>query len=355
MNDMNSKEGTFSTKALLLLLFFYLLYSWLYYIAVYTSLGLIEERGILGLFSISGYWRSSGMQYLLFFLGSIIPWSIVFKIMRKSPLYYRIPVLVVVSAVTIYVLRLIQYGVDDSLGWNRLDGAEAVWDLYIPALFFSVQFGVFFGYEHYKEVQRKLKLEGELRQTALKSELAAIKAQLNPHFLYNVFNSINASIPPAQEKTRKMIVELSDMFRYQLMASKKELVPLKAELDFVSKYLSLEKVRFKERMDSSINVNEELFQEKVPPMLLQPLVENAIKHGISKSIKGGNVTISVKKKEKGLSFEISDTGAGVKDKSLLFKKGIGLSNTRLRLEKMYNSTLEITDNHPSGLKVKFSI
>src|SRR5690606_10526197 len=99
----------------------------------------------------------------------------------------------------------------------------------------------------------------------LKSELSAIKAQLNPHFLYNIFNTISASVPSENEKTRHMIAELSDLFRYQLKASQTELVPLKDELDFVKKYLDLEKERFEERLEIEISVDDSILNDMVPP------------------------------------------------------------------------------------------
>ena len=178
---------------------------------------------------------------------------------------------------------------------------------------------------------------------------------MNPHFLYNVFNTINASVPSKQEKTRQLIATLADLFRYQLKASKKELVPLSDEIEFVNKYLELEKARFEERLEIAINVPEELNQEMVPPMLLQPLVENSVKHGISNSVEGGTISVTIFKDEDKLKFEIADTGKGVKDKKSLFGKGIGLSNTQLRLQKMYQSQLELLDNEPHGLKIRFSL
>ena len=247
------------------------------------------------------------------------------------------------------------YGLSEILGWGHLEGSSQAWDLYIPSLFYLIQFGILHAYEHYKDNQRKLKLEGELRQAALKSELAAIKAQLNPHFLYNVFNTINASVPAENEITRQMIAKLSDLFRYQLQAVRRELVPLKEELDFVKKYLDLEKARFEERLKIDIDVPEELMNEQVPPMLLQPLVENSVKHGLSSLIDGGTIGIKIFKEDSKLKFEISDTGVGIKDTKDIFKKGVGLANTKVRLLKMYQSQLELLDNDPSGLKIRFAI
>ena len=152
-----------------------------------------------------------------------------------------------------------------------------------------------------------------------------------------------------------MIAQLSDLFRDQLQASQADLVTLEEELDFIAKYLELEKARFGDRLNVEINVPRNLYEEKIPPMLLQPLVENSVKHGLSSLIDGGTISISIFKDAGKLKFEIADTGVGVGDTKALFGKGVGLSNTRLRLQKMYQSNLEILDNSPTGLKVRFSI
>lgn len=254
-----------------------------------------------------------------------------------------------------YFIRELRYIYLDYNKMGRLVGTGEIWDWYIPSLFLMVQFGCIFGYRYFVENQRKLKLEAELRQAALKSELSAIKAQLNPHFLYNVFNTINASLPPENEKTRMMIAQLSDLFRYQLKASKEELVPLREELDFVKSYLDLEKARFENRLTVKIEVPQALYDVKIPPMLLQPLVENSLKHGLADLVEGGEIRIKIYKEENKLYFEVADTGVGIADKSLLFDKGVGLTNTNLRLEKMYHSSLHISDNQPRGTKVAFAI
>jgi len=257
--------------------------------------------------------------------------------------------------IVVYFIREGRYAFMDYIGDDRFRGAGTIWDWYIPTLFMMIQFGCLFAYRYFKENQKKIELEGELRNAALKSELSAIKAQLNPHFLYNIFNTISASVPAENEKTRHMIAELSDLFRYQLKASQTELVPLKDELNFVKKYLALEKERFQERLEIEIDVDVSILDELVPPMLLQPLVENSVKHGLSSLIEGGKISIAIHKKNNKLIFEISDSGVGIKDKTEVFDKGIGLNNTRLRLEKMYASTLQLNDNQPQGLKVSFEL
>ena len=334
---------------------FYFFFSLLYHVVLWYIPYYYEKNGIWGWINLSDYWFSSGMQYVFFFIASFVIWFLGVYLLRKKSKKYQIGVVLILIPIVVYLVRYIRYSIIDALGLARLREANTVWDLYIPLLFFLIQFGCFFAYRYFIENQRKLIVEGELRQAALKSELTAIKAQLNPHFLYNVFNTINASVPPKQEKTRQLIATLADLFRYQLRASKKEFVPLSDELEFVNKYLELEKARFEERLEIEMNVPKELHSEMVPPMLLQPLVENSVKHGISNSLEGGKISISIFKEQEKLKFEIADTGIGVKDKATLFGKGIGLSNTQLRLQKMYQSQLEILDNQPQGLKICFSL
>ncbi len=334
---------------------FYLFFSLLYRIVLwYNGMG-YDREGFWGWANPRDYWFMSGMQYVFYFFASFLIWYLGVYLLRHKRTIVQIGVVVILIPIIIYFVRAIRYELIDYLGTGRLTGTATIWDWYIPLLFLMLQFGCFFAYRYFQENQKKLILEGELRNAALKSELSALKAQLNPHFLYNIFNTISASVPPENEKTRHMIAELSDLFRYQLKASQTELVPLKEELEFVKKYLDLEKERFQERLEISIDVDDTILDEMVPPMLLQPLVENSVKHGLSSLIDGGTVSISIHKKDGKLAFEISDSGIGVKNKEEIFEKGVGLTNTRLRLEKMYQSTLKLSDNLPNGLKINFEL
>jgi signal transduction histidine kinase len=342
-------------KEVFIILVFYLFFSLLYRIVLwYNGMG-YDRDGFWGWANPRGYWLMSGMQYVFYFLASIFIWFIGVRLFKHKRMIVQIGLVIILIPIVVYFVRSIRYEIIDYMGVGRLTGTGTIWDWYIPFLFLMFQFGCFFAYRYFQENQKKIKLEGELRNAALKSELAAIKAQLNPHFLYNIFNTISASVPPENEKTRHMIAELSDLFRYQLKASQVELVPLKEELDFVKKYLDLEKERFQERLEIDIDVDDAIMDEMVPPMLLQPLVENSVKHGLSSLIDGGKIAITIHKRNDKLMFEISDSGIGIKDKEDVFDKGIGLNNTRLRLEKMYQSTLKLSDNQPRGLKISFEL
>ena len=343
-----------TVKQVLAVLALYIFSSWAYHLAVWVNIPL-ERRAEVELFSLSAYMEQSGLQYIIFFLFTIPIWWFIFWKLKRKSFWFRISLHFILLPCFVFISKYVYYEASELIGWLHLQGAAEVWDIYIPALFYQIQFAIFHVYEYHRENQKKLKLEGELKQAALKSELAAIKAQLNPHFLYNVFNTINASVPQEQEKTRRLIASLSDLFRYQLKASKKELVTLEEELEFVKKYLELEKERFKERLHVDIKVSNDLMKEKIPPMILQPLVENSVKHGLSSLIEGGAICIYIFKEGGRLKFEISDTGVGIKNKQTVFGKGVGLTNTKLRLQKMYQSQLELLDNAPKGLIVKFTI
>ena len=344
-----------TSKEVLAVLLFYFAFAWLYRIVLWFTGRRYVEDGIWGWTNLKGFWYASGLQYMFLLLASILIWFLGYYMLRNKSRKWQIITVISLLPTVTYLIREMRYVIIDSMGLTRLTGTGSIWDWYIPLLFLFFQFSCFFAYRYFVDNQRKIILEGELRRAALKSELSAIKAQLNPHFLYNVFNTISASLPPENEQTRNMIAQLSDLFRYQLQAAQSELVPLREELEFVKKYLDLEKARFDERLQIDINVPEELMDEMVPPMLLQPLVENSIKHGLSSLIDGGAISITIKKSEGKLKFEISDTGVGIREKSDVFEKGIGLTNTRLRLQKMYNSQLELMDNEPQGLKILFSI
>ena len=192
---------------------------------------------------------------------------------------------------------------------------------------------------------------------ALQSEVNALKAQLEPHFLFNTLNSISASVPPQMEHTRELIAKLADTFRFGLQASESETVPLREEIRFLKTYLDLEKQRFGERLIPVFEIEKNLMEQPIPPMLLQPLVENAIKHGVGNSVDPVTVGIHVKRVGEELHFTVSDTGESSPNglDSAVFMKGIGLRNTQLRLEKQFDKQLQIARNQPQGLVFNFSL
>ena len=304
-------------------------------------------------FNPAGFLNWGGIDYLLKLLLILPVWWLMFHKLRQLALYRRVLIHCITLPLFVFTWQRLYYIITERLHMFHLKDLGQVWDVYITALFYILAFGVMHAYVYFKENEKKQQTEAALRETALKSELSALKAQINPHFLYNVFNTINASIPAQMEETRQMIAELSDLFRYLLQASKAELVPLRDELEFTRKYLNLEKARFQERLEIDIRAEEGLLDEMVPPMLIQPLVENAVKHGIAPMIAGGKVAVHVKREGERIAFCISDTGQGIPEKADLIGKGTGLTNTALRLSKMAGTTLQFADSLPHGLTINF--
>jgi two-component system, LytTR family, sensor kinase len=282
-------------------------------------------------------------------------WWLFFRRLVHLSLYQKMWLHVFTAPIYVYFSIKSFYWIADLVGIGHLRGYGQIWDYYISFLLYIVQFGIFHAYAYHRHLQRQQKLEAELRQATIQAELTALKAQINPHFLYNTFNTISASVPPEQEHTRELLAELSDMFRYQLQASKVELVTVAEEVAFAKKYLDLEKARMGERLQVQVEMAPEVGDAPILPMILQPLVENSVKHGISPLIEGGVVRIVIAEKNGFIQFEISDTGVGMPPQNTTTDGGIGLKNTQLRLEKMYGTHLTISQNQPRGTRIFFEV
>jgi sensor histidine kinase YesM len=182
-----------------------------------------------------------------------------------------------------------------------------------------------------KQQMDTIKLEALVRQLELKT----IKAHINPHFIFNALNSIRALIDENPERARKAITELSNILRSSLNAEKGETVSLGEELKIVKDYLALENMRFEDRLKVEYEIDEETLNQQVPPMMLQTLVENAIKHGISKQVKGGMVKIISDFTENFHELVVQNTGHL---NGSIPSNGFGLSSTQDRLNLLYGES-----------------
>lgn len=349
--DMNRKILGIKINHIFGVLLFYLFFMLSYYFALAISQLDYSKNDILSYRNF----QPQILDYTLKFLFTIPIWFLIFRILKHKSLLYRLIINFLMLPIYVLVWQKTYYFILESFHYSHLSGSGQAWDIYIPGLFYCIQFGVLHAFEYYNDNLAQQKIQSQLRELSLKNELSALKSQLNPHFLYNVFNTINASVPKELENTRKMIATLADMFRYQLQASQSDFVSIRDEINFVKQYLELEKARFENRLQVKINISESILDIQIPSMIIQPLVENAVKHGISNIIEGGEVMIEIQKINNKLHFIISDTGIGIQDKTKVFGKGIGLTNIKLILEKTYNSTLKLSDNLPKGLKIEFEI
>ncbi len=172
------------------------------------------------------------------------------------------------------------------------------------------------------------------------AQLIALKSQINPHFIFNSLNNIRSLISENPEKSRDMITHLSSLLRYSIQFNNAEKVTLADEIDIVRYYLNLESIQFEDRLKFELNVDDKALHHKIPPMAIQMLVENAIKHGISKLPDGGEVSVDCRLIEDKLVVEVTNTGQIERD--VTENSGIGLKNATDRLKLLFGKMADLT-------------
>jgi sensor histidine kinase YesM len=192
---------------------------------------------------------------------------------------------------------------------------------------------IYFTYHFFrKTIKQELEvLQFQANQNEI--ELKSLRSQINPHFLFNSLNSIRALIDIEPKSAKESVTKLSNLLRKSLVQGKNPFIRLEEEIELVKNYLDLEKVRFEERLEVVWKVSEEMKQFEIPPFIIHTQVENAIKHGISKLIAGGEIEVLVEKNKKnGIKIAIKNTGILSKSES---ETGIGIENTKRRLDLQF--------------------
>ena len=214
------------------------------------------------------------------------------------------------------------------------------------------------GLSHLISTQMEISKVENLISLLKYSELKALQSQINPHFLFNVLNTMTSLIRTNPEKAREVIIDLSNYLRYNLDNNVKS-VELIKELNQVDTYIKIEKVRFGDKLNILYDVDESLYNFQIPSLIIQPLVENSIKHGILKKRDNGCVKIIIKKIDKDIEITIEDDGVGIEqsiidnlDKQI--KENIGLKNVHQRLKLLYGEGLNIKKLE-QGTRIKFKI
>jgi two-component system LytT family sensor kinase len=197
-------------------------------------------------------------------------------------------------------------------------------------LFWSlIYFAMFFFTNYKKEEIERLQWEKSIKDF----ELNKLKSQLNPHFVFNALNTIRALVDEDPRKAKTSITQLSNILRNSLIADRNKTITLEEELRTVNDYLNLEKIRYEERLNVRMDIEPETLHIQVPPMMIQTLAENAVKHGISKKLSGGFISIECRLEKNKLVVSIKNTGQLERINS----GGFGILNTRQRLELLYGS------------------
>ena len=218
------------------------------------------------------------------------------------------------------------------------------------------------GLSHALDYYRKYR-ERELRASQLETKLAqaqldALRMQLHPHFLFNTLNSVSVLMAEDVRAAQRMLARLSDLLRASLEKTGAHEVALHQELEFLESYLEIEQTRFQDRLTVRMEIDPAALDARVPNLILQPLVENAIRHGIAPRARAGRVEIRAARENGVVRLAVADDGAGLgsaRPEDLM--KGIGLSNTRSRLEQLYGAAhrFEMRERAGGGLEVLIEI
>lgn len=205
---------------------------------------------------------------------------------------------------------------------------------------------------------RKETEAAQLNEQLSEARLRALRHQIEPHFLFNTLNAVAGLVRERRnDDAVSMIAGLSDFLRNTMQDSGKHEVALCEEIEFLQKYLDIQKVRFAERLQVSLDVPEELFAARVPSLLLQPIVENAVKHGIAQRAQGGTIRIAAHRMNGALHISVYNDGPGVPVDGLMPSRGIGISNLRRRLQSMYGDSFqfELRNQQPGGVEALITV
>lgn len=211
--------------------------------------------------------------------------------------------------------------------------------------------GLAFAVMYYREAQDRTVAAAKLETKLLETQLQTLQSQLHPHFLFNTLHAISSLMHSNVDQADRMLSRLAELLRMTLDNVGQQEVPLKDELDFLGRYLQIEQTRFRDRLTVKFDVQPESLDGLVPWMLLQPLVENSIKHGIAPKPGPGTIEVLTRRENDRLVLEIKDDGMGLNQDALTaLQSGIGLSTTRARLQHLFGRDYQFEFHRQSNLK-----
>ncbi len=288
--------------------------------------------------------RSLGGIYLVFALGLVTTHAYRYVIIKAGWLNLDMPRLIPRVAVACIGLSIIFHFVYLSIGnavfrwdlafrWN--DQNLFAW-LMLFLMWNLIYFAYIFFQRYRVEEIKNLKLEAARNEY----ELRRLRDQMNPHFIFNAMNTIRALIDEDPTKAKNAVTQLSNVLRSSLHTGKQEFITLEKELQIVNDYLEIEKARYEERLQVDFIISEETTSAQVPPLMLQTLVENCIKHGIAKLPEGGKIKVITNRGQDHVSIDILNSGKYTPDAAT--ESSLGLENTRYRLDLSYGNKAWLT-------------
>ncbi|HEY0875941.1 MAG TPA: histidine kinase [Vicinamibacterales bacterium] len=265
-------------------------------------------------------------------------------------------VFTVVHAIGMMLVRSAIWGAPP-VGWMAAFQRTHLMNLDWLLMTYTTVVGFTYAMSYYREAQARAVHEAQLQTSLVEARLRTLQAELHPHFLFNTLHAISTLVHTNPESADRMISRLSDLLRLTFDRSDAPRVPLQEELEFLQKYLEIEQTRFQDRLTVHYEIDPATLDAEVPRLILQPIVENAIKHGVSKRSGPGIVQVASRVDDGRLWLEVHDNGAGLSGSPRTqLRSGVGLANTRDRLECLYGAdqTLELSDAD-GGLTVRMAL
>ena len=348
---------------------------WYWVVAVWMGIGLFDATQTVFVMRSEGmhhYWGRLFLTDLMSWLPWMLATPIVFRLSSRFPgapwkraafwIWHLLACLAtgVVAAgwLALWEKRLNPYALTPGP-----DSFTRLWliKFYSGLLASLILYGLILLVAHIADVQRRFAMQeaetARLNEQLSKAQLNALRRQIEPHFLFNTLNGIAGLVRAGNSDAAvRMIAGLSDFLRRVVNDSDRQQVPLAEELEFTQKYLDIQQARFAERLKFSVDVPAELLPAQVPSLILQPLVENAVKHGIAQRLQGGAIRIAAARSNGTLTLRVFNDGPGLPPGWERNANGIGISNVRTRLESLYGSAFELgLRNLHGGVEASVSI
>ena len=259
-------------------------------------------------------------------------------------------------AASMVAVRAVLWG-PPPLGW--ITAIQRVYLMYLDwaLMTYTTIVGVTYAYSYYREAHARTIKAAQLEARLMEARLKTLEAELQPHFLFNTLHAISTLVHTNPDAADRMISRLSDLLRLTFDRSGAARVPLQEEIEFLEKYLEIEQTRFQDRLTVHYDIDADTLDAEVPRLILQPLVENAIKHGVSPRTGLGLVEVASRREGESLWLEVRDNGVGLSGTARTqLRSGVGLANTRDRLDCLYGDAhlLEFSEAE-TGLTVRMRI
>ncbi len=333
------------------LAFFYVFQQ--YYISLIKEVEFVLGKIII--WELSYFYTWAALTLLIIFLARKFPFEKQ-ALLKNSALHMLFAAIIAFAhrSGSMFIFIVLAKPQDLENGLPNFFGPKVILGAFDGFIIYWMILGVFYSFEYYQQVQQQKIKAAQLESQLATAELTALKMQLNPHFLFNTLHAISSLIDSKGKDAQNMLVRLSDFLRQTLESEGQQNVSLKKELSFLKSYLEIEQIRFGKRLSVEYNITKSLLDKSLPTLILQPLVENAIKHGIAPHSGPGKIEVAAIEESRRMEISVCDNGKGIGQDIV---EHVGLKNTRQRLEQVYGNQAQLKyyNREQGGFCVQLSI